>query len=65
MEVDIVHFMNVNENFGRALKNDDVSCRMEDDTAGEITFLHFCLLSRMEAFYFNNNLMIFLLLKLV
>ena len=34
MEVDIVHFMNVNENFGRALKNDDVSCRMEDDTAG-------------------------------
>ena len=37
MEVDIVHFMNVNENFGRALKNDDVSCRMEDDTAGVIT----------------------------
>ena len=24
MEVDIVHFMNVNENFGRAFKNDDV-----------------------------------------
>ena len=37
MEVDIVYFMNVNENFGRALKNDDVSCRMEDDTAGVIT----------------------------
>ena len=40
MEVDIVHFMNVNENFGRALKNDDVSCRMEDDTAG-VTYNQF------------------------
>ena len=28
-------FMNLNENFGRALKNDEVLCRMENDTAGE------------------------------
>ena len=27
--------MNLNENFGRALKNDEVLCRMENDTSGE------------------------------
>ena len=35
--------MSLNENFGRALKNDDVLCRMEDDTAGEIQIINITL----------------------